>query len=115
MKIKVLLYFVFVGLISLLSLSIYASNIVNIDTNSSVKSSVANRGESQKININTAKVDDLTNVVKGIGKKRAQAIVKYRSVHGAFKTLDELALVSGLGGNFVKNHYVELKQIFIVN
>lgn len=48
------------------------------------------------ININKADVATLDSLA-GIGKKKAEAIVAYRTDHGEFKTLDELKEVSGIG------------------
>jgi competence protein ComEA len=48
------------------------------------------------VNINTA--DEMTLItLDHIGKAKAQAIVKYRGEHGAFKTIDELKAVPGIG------------------
>jgi competence protein ComEA len=49
------------------------------------------------VNVNTADAATLARDLKGIGLKRAQAIVDYRSQHGPFKSADELALVKGIG------------------
>ncbi len=51
---------------------------------------------SDKVNINTASVQELQSV-KGIGEKTAQAIVKYRKKHGAFSSVAELKHVKGIG------------------
>ncbi len=47
------------------------------------------------VDINHADVKHLMNI-KGIGEKRAKAIVQYRKIHGEFKSLDDLAQVKGL-------------------
>jgi competence protein ComEA len=49
------------------------------------------------ININSADAATLATGLKGIGLKRAQAIIDYRTQHGPFKSADELALVKGIG------------------
>ena len=49
------------------------------------------------VNINTADAATLQRELKGVGAKRAQAIVDYRKAHGPFKSADELALVKGIG------------------
>src|SRR3954465_3501631 len=49
------------------------------------------------VNINTADAATLSRELKGIGAKRAEAIVEYRRKFGPFKTADELALVKGIG------------------
>ena len=49
------------------------------------------------ININTANVDALAEVLNGVGLKKAQAIVAYREAHGKFSSIDELVNVKGIG------------------
>lgn len=58
---------------------------------------------SDKVNINTADEKTLMKV-KGIGKKRAKAIVAYREKNGNFKSVEDLAKVKGVGKAFVKKH-----------
>ena len=48
---------------------------------------------SHKIDLNKADAAALTGSVKGIGKKRAEAIVAYREGHHGFKAVQELAEV----------------------
>lgn len=48
------------------------------------------------VNINTANVEELSTL-KGIGEKKAQAIVEYRDTNGNFKAIDELVKVKGIG------------------
>lgn len=69
---------------------------------------------SDKINLNNADVRTLTKSCKGIGKKRAEAIVKYREMHGGFRSIEELADVRGIGKQFVKRHKTQLKRVFSV-
>ncbi|KTD06777.1 ComEA family DNA-binding protein [Legionella jamestowniensis] len=68
-----------------------------------------------KINLNTADVNTLSKSVKGIGKKRAEAIVRYREEHHGFKTLEELSQVKGLGKQFVKNNLSKLQEVFTLD
>lgn len=49
------------------------------------------------VNINTADAATLSRELKGIGAKRAEAIVEYRRKFGPFKSVEELALVKGIG------------------
>ena len=67
-----------------------------------------------KVNINKADAQTLATSCKGIGKKRAEAIVKYREMHGNFRSVDELAQVAGIGKQFVKRHQTQLQTIFAV-
>lgn len=64
-----------------------------------------------KINLNKASIEELAHSMKGIGKKRAEAIVAYRQQHGPFKSLQELALVRGFGAHFVHQHLAELQAL----
>ena len=48
------------------------------------------------ININTADAQTLTKL-KGIGAKKADAIVAWRKANGAFKSVDQFADVKGIG------------------
>jgi len=49
-----------------------------------------------KIDVNTATAAQLRSV-KGIGAKTAAAIISYREAHGAFKKVDDLENVRGIG------------------
>ena len=48
------------------------------------------------ININTATLEEL-QTIKGIGKKKAEAILQYRKEHGAFRSKEDLLQVKGIG------------------
>ena len=53
------------------------------------------------VNINTADKQTLMTEIKGVGEKRAEAIISWREQHGPFKSVDELANVSGVGQSIV--------------
>ena len=69
----------------------------------------------RKINLNKADVSTLAKSCKGIGKKRAEAIVSYREMHGGFRSINELAQVRGIGKQFVKRHMAQLQNVFTIN
>jgi len=50
----------------------------------------------QTVNINTADKETLMTV-KGVGEKRAEAIIAFREQNGPFKSVDDLVLVQGVG------------------
>jgi len=50
----------------------------------------------EKVNINTAAVDDLVTL-PGIGKSYAQRIVEHRDKNGPFKKVEDLLNVRGIG------------------
>jgi competence protein ComEA len=52
--------------------------------------------DSPRININTASTDELTQL-KGVGAKKAAAIVEYRETNGPFKRPEDLLKVPGIG------------------
>lgn len=50
-----------------------------------------------KVNINLADAQTLSSQLNGIGPAKAQAIIDYRTAHGAFQSIDELIEVKGIG------------------
>ena len=57
-----------------------------------------------RVNINTADVHELTDRLKGVGEKKAQAIVDYREANGDFRSLGQLEKVKGIGPAIVKKN-----------
>lgn len=55
-----------------------------------------NKNSSEKININTAAVEDLTKLT-GIGPILAERIVAYRSKYGFFTKIEQIKQVEGIG------------------
>lgn len=55
-----------------------------------------------KVNINTADINEL-KTIKGIGDSKAENIIKYREVNGAFKSIDEIKQVTGIGDKIFEN------------
>ena len=66
-------------------------------------------GKEGKVNINTATVEEL-KTLKGIGEKKAEAIIEYRKQNGSFKNKEELMKVRGIG----KKLYESLQERVIV-
>lgn len=62
-----------------------------------------------KIDINKAGFQDLLGA-KGISRKLAQDIIAYRNTKGAFKDIEELKEVKGIGDY----RYEKLKSLFFV-
>ncbi len=54
-----------------------------------------------KINLNKAEWYEFI-ILPGIGEKKAKAIVEYRKNKGAFRTIDQLSEVNGIGKKTVK-------------
>ena len=51
----------------------------------------------EPVNINEADAETLALVIKGVGVKRAEAIIAYREQHGPFVSVDQLTEVQGIG------------------
>jgi competence protein ComEA len=68
----------------------------------------------EKIDLNKADLAQLVGAMKGIGQKRAEAIIAYREEHHGFKSIEELAAVKGIGQHFFDAHKDELIAIFVV-
>ena len=49
------------------------------------------------VNVNTADAETISAELQGVGLSKALAIVDYRKSHGPFKTVEDLALVKGIG------------------
>lgn len=56
------------------------------------------------VNVNTASAGDIAESLNGVGEMKAQAIVDYRKTHGAFKSVDELTNVKGIGAKTVEKN-----------
>jgi competence protein ComEA len=69
-------------------------------------------GTRAKIDINTAHVVQLT-AVKGIGKSRAEAIVRYRDKNGLFASVDDLDQVPHIG-DMPPAELARIKAYFII-
>jgi len=51
----------------------------------------------ERVNINTADAGTLDRVLVNVGPAKAQEIVAYRKTNGPFRSVDQLALVKGIG------------------
>lgn len=63
------------------------------------------------VNINEADASEISAALKGIGMKKAQAIVDYREKNGGFTTAEDLARVKGIGEKTVS----KLKEDILLN
>ena len=51
----------------------------------------------ERVNINTADAATLDRVLLNVGPSKAEAIVAYRKANGAFRSVEQLASVKGIG------------------
>ncbi len=56
------------------------------------------------VNVNKADSTTIASALKGIGIKRAEAIINYRSSHGKFKKVNDLAMVKGIGDKIIQKN-----------
>ncbi|WP_374088422.1 ComEA family DNA-binding protein [Methylomicrobium lacus] len=59
---------------------------------------------SAPVNINKADAKTISDSLTNIGLKKAEAIVKYRTEKGAFKTVEELTNVTGIGEKTIEKN-----------
>jgi len=62
----------------------------------------------QSIDINRASVEELSSL-KGIGSKKAQAIIEYREIYGKFSSVDDLLNVKGIGEKVLSDNLQKIK------
>lgn len=65
-------------------------------------------GAGDAIDINTAGPEALADAIRGVGLKKAEAIVAYREQNGPFRSVDELAQVRGIGPQMVEGSRARL-------
>ena len=53
------------------------------------------------VNINQATATEIATALKGIGEAKAEAIVEYRNLNGAFNSAEQLTAVKGIGEKLV--------------
>jgi competence protein ComEA len=60
------------------------------------------------VNINTADAKTISDSLSGIGMKKADAIIKYRTEKGLFKVAEDLTNVSGIGPKTVEKNKADI-------
>ncbi len=59
------------------------------------------------VDMNNADVKSFQSL-KGVGVKKAEAIIKYRKLHGCFVSVDTLTLVKGIGKKTLEKNRAHL-------
>lgn len=57
--------------------------------------------KSKSVNINTASLEELTQLPR-VGEKVAERIIEYRQKNGSYKTVDDLKGVQGIGDKILE-------------
>lgn len=90
------------GINSMLHAEVRSEDHTVVHSNDHIKESVSN-----PVNINTADASELSQV-RGLGPKKADAIVQYRTQNGPFKSVDDIANVKGIGQKMLKRIEAQL-------
>ncbi len=61
------------------------------------------------VNINSASAAELSEVLVGVGLKKAELVVAWREQNGPFKSIDELAQVKGIGPGTIEKNRPRIK------
>lgn len=88
---KVLVSYIFTAVLVLASSS-FAFAVENKPAQTAAEASQVQ----QVVNINTADMETLVTL-KGVGPKKAEAIIAWRDANGGFKSVDQLLEVKGIG------------------
>jgi competence protein ComEA len=88
----------------LLSLALTAGQGALAQPEPNIDPAVPLAGDMIQVNVNVADAATIADVLVGIGMSRARAIVQYREEHGAFKSLEDLTQVIGVGEATVANN-----------
>jgi len=98
------------SLIILLILSTSFSQTVQAKKQTKEKVVAEQRAKSAlSVNINSANAEAIAESLKGVGMKKAQAIIEYRQKNGDFKAIEEIASVKGIGAATIAKNYNRIK------
>ena len=62
-----------------------------------------------QVNINSASAQEIASALKGIGLKKAQAIVDYRDQNGDYTSADELLEIKGIGKKIIDKNLTDIQ------
>lgn len=79
-----------------------SQTVASSGSSAPVASGPSSQVASGKVNINTADSSQL-QTLSGVGESKAKKIIDYREANGPFKSIEDLANVSGIGEKTVEN------------
>ena len=56
------------------------------------------------VDINSASAQEISEAMVGVGLTKAEAIVTYRESHGAYKSIEDLVAVKGIGSKTLEKN-----------
>jgi competence protein ComEA len=65
------------------------------------------------VDINVDSAEKISDLLKGVGMKKAQAIVEYREANGPFEAVEDLLNVSGIGPATLEKNRAAIKVGFV--
>lgn len=96
-----------INLILLALLLLSSNSMANNEVKSTPSIDKQTKVELTAVNINTADIKTLSSL-KGVGQKKAKAIVDFRDANGDFTSVDELLNIKGIGKHIVKDNITRL-------
>ncbi|MEP1447591.1 MAG: helix-hairpin-helix domain-containing protein [Paraglaciecola sp.] len=91
----------------LLLSSVFLTTSTNLVFADSADSKMSQKQMTQ-VDLNTATLEQLVTL-PGVGKKKAAAIIEYRTKKGKFKSVDELVNVKGVGKKMLEKLKGQIK------